>query len=412
MYIQVYLCDLIADLLNVYTQPKNKGPLVDRWILWTSGLLSFFAGALYGWSALISPIQTAFTVTTSQAGLVFSWAIVSFTLGVIISPGSFKSLPPSLRLSGFGIIACLSLSLSVFVDSYFKFIILFSGGFGTMSGAIYITSVGIAANSKKYKISTPIMVAIFGAGGAVFGPMWRLLDKKGWGLDGLLILAAGLAAGSLLVGIGSWVTKPVIEVGRPKLFLFKWRQYLNLKFVLTWLVFAFGSFGGLMVLGLASKMMDVSGLSVGVVSLVLACLAIFNTLGRLSVAGFVQVIEVQNCIFIALALSMIGFLSIYLGIGLAIGLILISAGYGVIAATIPAVTRTVFGALVFQPIFAIMMTAWGFSGFFAPWISGIIFDNTGSFSGALFLASGMMVLCGLTTLMLNNLIKTTSKKSF
>ena len=167
-----------------------------------------------------------------------------------------------------------------------------------------------------------------------------------------------------------------------------------------------------MALGLASKMMDVSGLSVGVVSLVLACLAIFNTLGRLSVAGFVQVIEVQNCIFIALALSMMGFLSIYLGIGLAIGLILISAGYGVIAATIPAVTRTVFGALVFQPIFAIMMTAWGFSGFFAPWISGIIFDNTGSFSGALFLASGMMVLCGLTTLMLNNLIKTTSKKSF
>jgi OFA family oxalate/formate antiporter-like MFS transporter len=382
---------------------------MERWILWISGLLSFCAGALYGWSALIGPVQAAFSVTTAQAGLIFSWAIVSFTAAIIISPTVLTNWSPALRLAAFGGLAAVCVCFAMVSNSYLTFIILFSGGFGAMSGAIYITTLGVASAAKRHKIATPVMVAAFGAGGAVFGPLWRMLATDGWGLNGLLFLVSGLAIASVLLGINAWSTKATITVPRIEPISFAVKQHFGLHFVLIWLVFAFGSFGGLMVLGLASKMMDAAGLGAGLVSVALAGIAIGNTMGRLSVVGFSQIMRVQNCIVVALTLSSLGFVFVSMQSGLTVGLVLIATGYGVIAATVPAITRAAFGSAPFQPIFAIMMTAWGVAGFFAPWVSGSIFDRTGSFNGALWLAAVMIVLCGLTVLWLNQVMRDTQQ---
>lgn len=376
---------------------------MDRWILWASGLLCFCAGGLYGWSALIGPVQAAYGITTAQAGLIFSCAVVSFTAAIILSPAVLTRWPAALRLALFGGLAAICVGFAMIADSYLGFLITFGGGFGAMSGAIYITTLGVAATAHSHSIATPIMVAAFGAGGAVFGPLWRLLAAADWGLHSLSILICGLIIASVCVGAGVLGGKS-IKPTAPQSIIPAFQQHFGQPFMVIWLMFAFGSFGGLMVLGLASKMMDSAGQSVGAVSAALAGIAIGNTLGRLSVAGFAQITRVQNCMFIALTLSGLGLILVLSHSGLAVGLTLIAAGYGVTASTVPAITRAVFGTAPFQPIFAMMMTAWGLAGFIAPWVSGRIFDRTGSFDAALWVAVAMVGLCGLMALRLGKVM--------
>lgn len=346
---------------------------------------------------MINPVQTAFDVTTAQTGLIFSFAIVSFTTAILLSPAVMTHKPPPFRLAVFGALAMVSITFSALANSYVAFVILFSGGFGAMSGALYITTLGAAANSTHHATMTPIMVASFGAGGAVFGPLWRLTDDWGWGLSGLFLLSAGLCfACALLVMTHrrGGENNKAHPVDAPQAMLAT--KHARMCFCLIWLTFAFGSFGGLMVLGLAAKMMDGAALPIGVTTLSLAGIAIGNTLGRLSIAGVFRISGIWVCLATSIGLSMIGLICATIEQALPLGLILIAVGYGMTASSIPVLTRQTFGVRRFQRAFAFMMTAWGTAGFIAPWVGGYIFDISGRFDAALWVAVVMMALCALT----------------
>jgi len=151
-----------------------------------------------------------------------------------------------------------------------------------------------------------------------------------------------------------------------------------------------------MVLGLAAKMMDASAVPIHIATLSLAGVAIGNTLGRLSIAGLVRINGISFCFSIAIALSIFGLLCAALDEVLPFGLILIASGYGMIASSIPILIRQIYGPQAFPKIFSLMMTAWGTAGFLAPWAGGLIFDISGRFDAALWIAGTMMVLCAIT----------------
>lgn len=356
------------------------------------GLVCFCAGGLYGWSALIAPLQTAFDVSTAQTGLVFSIAIVCFTLAVTVTPYVAAQTPPLRRLAGFSWAAAVSLVLASIPHSYPVFVLCFSAGFGTFSGAIYISAVAIAAQSPRPLRATPLMVAAFGIGGAVFGPAWRLMDGAALGLMVLWPLAIALSLSGVAIWCMSGRSAPVAKLPPsdegP-------RAVSRTIQVFIWLIFAFGSFGGLMVLGLAAKILDVAGASVALSSVALAGIALGNTVGRMSVAVFSGYFVPIAGLFISLGLGAAGLFLTLLSLGeiiLAAGLCLIAAGYGVMASAIPTLTRSIYGPAHFQSSFALIFTAWGLAGFCAPWVAGMIFDATGSFDLAVYLATCAIIL--------------------
>ncbi len=126
------------------------------------GSVCFCAGGLYGWSALIAPMQRAFDVSTAQTGLVFSIAIVCFTAAVLVTPHVAPHIAPLRRLAGFSWAGAISLVLASLAPSYSVFVLCFSAGFGTFSGAIYISAIAVAAQSARPLRTTPLMVAAFG----------------------------------------------------------------------------------------------------------------------------------------------------------------------------------------------------------------------------------------------------------
>ena len=56
------------------------------WRHLTGAIAGVSAGALYGWSALAAPLQQAYQVRAAEVGQVFSFALLSFTLAVVVAP--------------------------------------------------------------------------------------------------------------------------------------------------------------------------------------------------------------------------------------------------------------------------------------------------------------------------------------
>lgn len=371
----------------------------------TAALCCFCAGSLYGWSALIPIVETTLTQSTGRAGLIFSLAIVSFTFAVFFVP----RLPQAFRqLSGcsiFALMGALSLSIASQSVTYLMFVLFFSVGFGIASGGIYINALSIASASKWPKILTPVMVASFGLGGAVFGPVWRLLAANGWDMGALLPATVALACSAVLAIVfnhansagksGGTVAESTVD-DPPKT--------NPIPVALICLIFGFGSMAGLMVLGLASKIIDVAGGTVALSTIAIVGVAIGNTGGRLSVSlitlhytSIQSVIAACNVIILGLVLIALSPI-VSSNLLLLCGLTIVALGYGMMASSIPVFVRSVFSEAGFARVFSIAFLAWGVAGLTAPWIAGVIFDRTGSFQPSVISALALTIIALLIAL--------------
>ncbi len=343
---------------------------------------------------MINPLQSVYGVTTANTGLVFSLAIVSFTVALILAP---RIAPGGIGLglgAVLGAIGAGALFAAARAASFAEFVLWFSVVFGAISGAIYIGALGAAARADAHRIATPVMVATFGLGGAVFGPLWRILDEAGWDLAGLDVLCAAMAAAALWAG-GHALTHRTgtswqdVSPGN--------HSVSHGATALIWLTFALASFAGLMTLGMAAKILAAKGATMMLASAALFGLAVGNTAGRLSVAGLTQVLTLGRCLYAATALSVLGLGLAILAVSpllVGVGLVLVATGYGIVASTVPLITRHVFGPDAFSGQFSIVFTAWGVAGLTSPWLAGALFDWTGSFDIALGVGAAVTLACG------------------
>ena len=392
--------------------PSPNSPAITHQHLCIAAAQCFCAGGLYGWSALVPLIENTFAGSTAEAGRVFSIAIVSFTTAVLLLPRLPEGVR-SLAANGLlGIAGVVSLLLATAAAAYWQFLIFFSVGFGFVSGALYINVLTMAANTTRARWFTPLMVAMFGFGGVVFGPLWRQLLAHGWEAKSLLPLAFLLFFSSVMAMYADKRTLAARLNSRLHWRPF-WRPFwrnrvpvttsvmqtrYDGRFVLIWAIFATGSSAGLMVLGLASKIIEHAGGSVNVASAGIAGIALGNTLGRLSVSAQLCVMSSTQVALLATMTIGAGLMLVSvsaLGVSTAIGLSLVALGYGIMASAIPVMVQQQFGAANFSRFFSIAFTAWGLAGLTAPWLAGVLFDASGSFSSSIQLALAATALCGL-----------------
>lgn len=359
-------------------------------------LQCFCAGVLYGWSALIPALREGFGVSTGQAGMVFSFSIVAFTASILVLP----RLPNARRDIRAGSVACLigaaAFALSAMAPSFPLFLMSFALGGGAACGAIYLICLDVAARVRPARadVLTGFMVAAFGIGSAVFGPLLRFLVAEGWGLDSLLVpvacLAVVAAASFLASGTASAPARtdtrpaetPIPAPGSRAL-------------PLIWLGFALGSATGLMVLGLASAIIEDAGGTATLAGVGLATVAIANSAGRLSAGLLAQSAGLRAVLLLAPLLSLAGFAADRLlqsPAGAMLGLTVIAGAYGLVASTYPMLTRTVYGPAAFAGRFSAVFTAWGVAGLVSPWAGGVLADSTGGFGPTMLAGAGVAAL--------------------
>ncbi len=353
--------------------------------LGVAALACFAAGGLYGWSALIPALHEAYATNTAQAGMVFSLAIVCFTVAIALTPRVLAGLP-ALRVIAAGAAGgALMLGAASAAASFELFLLTYSLGFGVASGVIYILAVAMAASSKRPQLATAGLVAAFGLGGAVLGPIFRLLSATG--LDVLLYLAVPML---IIAALAWWVGKPrhTAPIVPPRTLTITAANYRPLSKI--WLIFGLGSMAGLMIIGLATSIVETRGGSVALSSVALSTIAIGNTAGRLSVGILASWLRATRGITGAMLITLAGLILAGLVTTPALSacaLTLVALGYGLLASSIPVVTQQVFGARHFHAAFALIFSAWGMAGLTSPWLAGALFDYWGNYLPAIMFAT-------------------------
>jgi len=377
--------------------PSAVGPGV----LVSAAVICFCAGGLYGWSALIPVIENRFGASTEQSGLVFSVAIVAFSIAVIVLPRFAPRFNALQACVVFGLCGALCLVVAMMASSYLLFLLAFGLGFGVCSGAIYINALTVAAHTTQPAVITPLLVASFGMGGAVYGLVWRKLVLQGWGALALLPLVISLVCACIAGYIVSRCTAPVVKT-TGMAYSNSRRLTQPVIFILLWFSFALGSAGGLMVLGLAGKIIDSIGATATITSIAIVGAAVGNTVGRLSVSGFNYATQPVNTAVLAVVVAAIGLIIMGTSASpplVVTGLIIVATGYGAVASTIPALVGAIVGKENFARVFSFVFSAWGVAGLIAPWLAGVIHDRTGDFQMAIL--SALLATIGSTVTLLS-----------
>ncbi len=336
----------------------------------------FAAGSLYGWSGLSQAVRATFGVGHAEVGQVFSIAIVAFTLGVLLAAAVGRSIGPSLGLAMSALAGAGCLAAAAAVAQFYLVVLFYGVGFGFCAGLVYALALSLTVQSGPRM--TALAVASFGLGGILFGYLFRSSANNAFGLSSLLPAAALLG----LAGLAGLALPPrhlPIRPTRQPAFDATVRRSQP---VILWAVFFGGSAAGLMVLGQSSAMIEDLGADTALSSVVVAAVATGNTCGRLLVAAVPSSVRPARILQSALVAVCVG-LAILVGtstsaIALA-GATFVAVGYGLIAATVPIMTREISGDAAFNRVFGLVFTAWGAAGLLAPWVAGAMRDATGSF---------------------------------
>lgn len=374
----------------------------------SAALLCFAAGSLYAWSSIIPALLVRYGVGLQQVGQVFSFAIVAFSLAVLIFPYLPIALKSSRAASVAGLLAAISLVSAVLAPSFVLFLCLYSVGFGTMSGIIYIHTVELAAKSPKPAIRTPLMVAAFGFGGVVFGPAIRALVAIDWQMAALLPVALTLLSAAALVFIFPSSTVPDPAAANEKASSVTASVHFG-HVALLWTIFAFGSGAGLMVLGLASAIIEDRGATTTLTYIVLAAIAVGNTSGRLLVSLLGKWLSPIVVATLSPTTAGIGLLTLIISLNVyasGIGVTLVAFSYGLIASAIPVLTRAITSTFTFGHTFALVFTAWGVAGLLSPWLAGISFDATGNFTASFGFALASSLIAFLAIILFSRIPRT------
>ena len=337
----------------------------------------FGGGSLYGWSGYLPAVRAQFEVSNAAASMVFSFALGSFTLGVLLGPVLLAKVAPGFRLPLGAGLAALSLGAAGMSAGFAGLVIAYGLAFGFLSGALYNHTISMAAQSRAATLFVPIGVAAFGLGGAVFGPVQFWLSGAGWGLWSIapaLVCLTGVALLALVVRAPLETHKtrhsaPVPMVKPDK------------TIVVLWIIFAAGSCSGLIVLGFAAQFLPKAADGVGLAGMAIFLAASGNTLGRLSAAVTAGRFGPVRGIAGALVLSMVALagLTFTTAPGLVVGLLfLVAFAYGQLAATTPLLVRSQVSGPAFSGAFGWVFTGWGVAGLVGPWTAGWLLDATGT----------------------------------
>jgi OFA family oxalate/formate antiporter-like MFS transporter len=324
-----------------------------------------------------------------------------------VGPRIVASLGGILTGAGF-VAASASSSLTLFVI-----------GFGILAGA----GIGFgyaAATPPAIKWFPPqrtglvagVVVAGFGLASVYAAPLARYLI----GLYGVQTAMRIFGAGFLVVVVilsqvlrnppvghvqvapkASGKRKPATPYGTRD---YSWLEMVRTpQFYLLWLMFACGAGAGLMIIGKLAKIVALqSGSQAGFI--LVALLAIGNASGRVIAGVFSDKIGRTLTMFIVFTMQAVLMFTLRLQshLGLLVGYsMLVGFNYGACLTLFPSATKDYFGIKNFGLNYGLVFTAWGVGGLILPVLSGRIFDATGSFDRAYFIAGLiMLVAAGLT----------------
>jgi MFS transporter, OFA family, oxalate/formate antiporter len=390
-----------------------------RVVLFTAVGINFLAGLLYIWSIIKSGLKAQYNWTDTQATLPYTIALIAFVV-TMVGIGKLQDLKgPRLTATLSGLLMGAGLILSSFHTDPILMIITFGIITGAGCGISNVSTVPPAVKwfpPQKKGMVTGIVVAGVALASVFYSPFTHaLIDSYGISTT-FLIMGIGILV--LVVILSQFLVNPpagynpsgAANISAENADADKIKHFgkdiggkqllKRLDFYKLWIMFAFASAAGLMIIGNVTTItLEQSGSSAGF--LLVALLAIFNAIGRMlggAVADKLNHYTLLIIIFAVAATNILMF-SVYNSLFLvSVGFAITGLCYGAGFATFPTIIVSNFGVKNYGSNYGMIMTAWGFGGIIGPMVAAAVRDASGTYRTAYYVCCALLVVALLIAL--------------
>ena len=351
-------------------------------------------GTLYAFSVFLKPMEALLGATRAEMSFVFGLATVTLTVGMNFAPQLYRRVAPASLALGCGLLSAAGLWLSASASSFAQFALGYGVLAGPGAGVLFIvaqqavnqTVVSSRGLANGYVVSLYPLGAMLGApllGGSiqVFGVRPTLAGL------GLVMLAGCAAAAVLFRAAAIRMLDAASGDGA--------NGRLGRTFYLLASVFFLAAAAGLTVLSQAAAIVQAYG---GAAAFAIAATTfITGAVGAARIAGgwLVDHFTPARVGVGAHLCSLSGALMLSLvpsPISAALGLGLIGFGYGLVSGLSAGGIGQYWHKNQFGLIASRLYIAWCAAAISLPVLAGALFDRTGGYAPAVWIAAGINVL--------------------
>ena len=393
---------------------------LNRWVYAIVGVIVLlFAGLVYAWSVLSTPIAAEFTAwTKAQLSLTFTLVMIFFCIGSLLcgllsgrlSAKNAVRLGAALFLAGFFLASRCHSPLTL----YLGFGVLCGLGSGLNYNAVMSTMVRWFPD--KPGLISGVLLMGFGGGSFLIGKLyqaWTPADVGGWRISflvlGVVCFVVLAVCSFFFVAPGADFTAPAGRGGRAVAApLEDCRPTVMLRRPAFWLFYVWAiavSAAGLALISQASGIVwEISAdQTASSVATIVGLISICNAVGRVLFGGVFDKygrslsMQLVNVLFVAASgvlLAALGSRSVPLVIA---GFMVGGLAYAGVTPSCSAFCRAYFGPTHYPVNFPLIVSNLVFASFGST-ISGALYDASGSYNSTFFLIIGLAaagVLCSL-----------------
>ncbi|MCY4027484.1 MAG: OFA family MFS transporter [Acidobacteria bacterium] len=394
-----------------------------RWQPLLGGVLMNLAlGVIYAWSVFVAPFGEDFGWNRTQVSVVFTIAILSVGSWFVVAGFLQDRFGPQ-RVAAFGgILYALGFYLASQTDSLIWLYITFGAIAGAGNGFGYAIPIPVCSKwfPDRRGLAVGLVVGGYGAGSGIYGPLARevLIPAYGWQgtmqISAAVFLVMTLVAAWLLrnppAGYKPPTAAPAPAPGAapaaaaPVGHDFATGEMVRTPtFYLLWIAYCLGAAAGLMVISQLVPVGEAAGLGAAA-GLGLTIGAIGNTGGRVLSGWMSDTFGRLNTLRLMVLLSAVALPLFFLLAGQValfyLLLVVIYYCYGTLLSVFASTCADFYGTRNMGVNYGLLFSAWGVAGIVGPVIAGRVFDATGTYEVAFYVAAALSVVA-LAALMLS-----------
>ena len=401
---------------------------LNRWVYAIVGVIVLlFAGLVYAWSVLSTPIAAEFADwSKAQLSMTFTIVMIMFCIGSLLCGLLSGKLSAKMSVR----IGAVLFLLGFFLASRTQSLAMLYIGFGVLcglsSGLCYnaVMSTMVRWFPDRPGLISGVLLMGFGGGSFIIGKLyqaWTPVEIGGWRASflvmGIIIFVVLAICSFFFVAPGADFVAPAAKNSKAAVKI-AGKEYKSLEMVKKpsfWLYYVWAialSAAGLALISQASGVVWEASASqtAGAVATIVGLISICNALGRVLFGGMYDKygrslsMQLVNILFIITSGVLILALAAKSVVVVIIGFILGGLAYSGITPTNSAFCRAYFGPVNYPVNFSLINSNLIFASFGST-VSGALFDASGSYNVTFFLIIGLAVVGILCSLAISALDK-------
>ena len=367
-------------------------------------LLTGSLGSIHAFSIFIEPFELAFNASRESVSLVYSVALISLTVAVLVSHSLFRLASAATIFALVGLTSALGLSLPIWLEDMLWLYIGYGLIFGFANGLGYALALQLAAWSYPTHAATAMggVTAIYALGALAFARIFNALIVDRDHDAGLAVAAIVMLIVSLVGTLVTHWSGIKIEKPNQKKSVAPSPGWMKIS-VLLWLSYCGSAFAGLMVIGHAASIATTAGSTKDQAGLAVMLVSFGSAVGGIVAGVLADRLPLRWIVALVALISAtsLGVLAFAWSPTTALVLlVLVGFGYGATIVLYPAITLFFFGPSLMARHYGQVFTAWGIAGLIAPWTAGRLYDLTGDYTSSCLVATGVALIASVSAIIM------------